>query len=120
MYNTPNMIAALPNGTNSVTCPTGYGYSAAADCKKLSKPKMVNDLFWQNRSFSVSIIGTGTGTQSQQNLIALSPLLNQTSTGACASGANYWDIGLRTDDVLRASSATRANQADNRSLHCQW
>src|SRR4029077_304660 len=37
MYNTPNMIAALPNGATSVTCPTGYGYSAASDCKKLSK-----------------------------------------------------------------------------------
>jgi hypothetical protein len=95
MYNTPNMIAALPN---TVTCPAGYGYTGS-DCKKLSKPKMVNDLFWQNRSFSVSIIGTGGGTQNQQNLIALTPLLNQTSTGACASGANYWDIGLRTDDV---------------------
>ena len=110
MYNTPNMIAALPNGTNSVTCPTGYGYSAAADCKKLSKPKMVNDLFWQNRSFSVSIIGTGTGTQSQQNLIALSPLLNQTSTGACASGANYWDIGLRTDDTTSGVISNAANK----------
>ncbi len=107
MYNTPNMIAELPAG---VTCPSGYGYSNAADCRRLSKPKMVNDLFWQNRSFSVSIIGTGTGTQSQQNLVALSPLLNQTSTGSCASGANYWDIGLRTDDVSSGVISTANNK----------
>ncbi len=106
MYNTPNMIAGLPG---NVSCPTGFGY-AANDCKKLSKPKMVNDLFWQNRSFSVSIIGTGTGTQSQQKLIALSPLLNQTSTGACASGANYWDIGLRTDDVTSGVISKTSNK----------
>jgi hypothetical protein len=106
MYNTPNMISALPN---AVTCPAGYGY-AAGDCKKLSKPKMVNDLFWQNRSFSVSIIGSGTGTQSQQNLIALLPLLNQTSTGSCAGGANYWDIGLRTDDVAAGVISRTTNK----------
>jgi hypothetical protein len=106
-YNTPNMIAALPN---TVTCPTGFGYSNASDCKKLSKPKMVNDLFWQNRSFSVSIVGLGSGTQSQQNLVALTPQLNQTSTGACAAGANYWDIGLRTDDVASKVITTASNK----------
>jgi hypothetical protein len=26
-------------------------------------------------------------------------MLNQTATGQCAAGANYWDVGLRTDDI---------------------
>lgn len=100
MYHTPNLIQALPLGNNSVSCPSGYGYTNGnnGDCRLLSKPKMMNNLFWQNRTFSVNIIGTGTGNQSQQNLVALTPQLTQTATGACAEGAKFWDIGLRTDD----------------------
>jgi hypothetical protein len=63
---------------------------------------MTNDLFWQNRDFHVDIASAGTGNQSQQNLITLSPILNQTATGQCATspGApSYWDVGLRTDDI---------------------
>jgi len=56
-------------------------------------------MFWQNRAFRVDIVGTGAGNLSQQNIIALSPLLNQTATGQCPGGANYWDVGLRTDDL---------------------
>lgn len=92
----------------------GYGYTGAgnaSDCRKVSKPHLVNNLFWQNRTFSVNIVDqngnvvtnnatpTGKGLLSQQNLIALTPQLVQRSTGECAVGANYWDIGLRTDDV---------------------
>jgi hypothetical protein len=41
--------------------------------------------------------GLGTGPLSQQNLVALLPQLNQTTTGQCVSGAQYWDIGVRGD-----------------------
>ena len=84
MENTPNLIQAIAalGGSGNVTCPSGFGYTGNTgspssnrnDCRKLSKPRMVNDLFWQNRSFSINIIGLGTGNQSQQNLIALTPL----------------------------------------------
>jgi len=121
MENTPNLIQALAalGGSGSVVCPPGFGYtdntvapsSNRNDCRKLSKPKMVNDLFWQNRSFSINIIGMGTGNQSQQNLIALTPLVNQASTGACPAfpAANYWDIGLRTDDVASGAISKTNN-----------
>src|SRR5262249_33614938 len=112
MQNTPNLISAingLGGGTaGAVRCPAGFGYTGNAnptpssnrnDCRKLSKPKMINDLFYRNRYFAVNIIGMGTGNQSQQNLVALTPLLNQTATGSCTNSNNYWDIGLRTDDV---------------------
>ena len=69
-------------------------------CRTLSLPVLTNDLFWQNRSFSVDIVGLGSGNQSQQNLIALKPLLHQDTTAACALGASYWDVGIRTDDLL--------------------
>jgi hypothetical protein len=66
---------------------------------------MVNNLFWQNRSFSVDIkTPTGAGNQNQQAIIGLAPQLNQTSTGDCTNGGAaptgsfYWDIGMRTDD----------------------
>ncbi len=57
-------------------------------------------LFWQNRAFRVDIVGPGSGNQSQQNLIAMTPALNQTANGRCPAGATYWDIGVRTDDVI--------------------
>ena len=108
MAHTPNLLDALTpaNGVNAVVCPANYGYNVLAqECKKLSKPLMVNNLFWQNRSFHVEITqAKGTGNKSQQAIIGLTPLLNQTFTGDCtATGAPanfYWDIGLRTDDLV--------------------
>jgi len=110
MSHTPNMIAEMPA---TVTCPTGFNYGGGTgaggrvngDCRIVSKPAMSNDLFWQNRSFQVDITSMGTGNQSQQNLIVLSPVLNQAATGQCATGTGanapyYWDVGIRTDDTL--------------------
>src|SRR2546425_912847 len=107
MANTPNLVeslAAAPLG--AVLCPAGFGYTGGflgtlinADCRRLSKPAMVNDMFWQNRAFRVDIVGPGSGIESQQNIIALTPQLNQTASGQCPGGASYWDVGLRTDDL---------------------
>ncbi len=121
MKNTPNMVDAMnlvapaTNGT-VIRCPTGYGYVGPngtdtlrdGNCRLLSLPNLVNNLFWQNRAFHIEISGAGTGLISQQNLVALVPLLNQTSTGMCAAGGssadgtaqlatNYWDVGVRDD-----------------------
>jgi hypothetical protein len=97
MANTPNLIESLPG---IVLCPLGFGYSLLQqECKTLSKPAMSNNMFWQNRAFRVDIVGPGSGNESQQNIIALTPQLNQTATGQCPGGASYWDVGLRTDDL---------------------
>jgi hypothetical protein len=113
--NSVNLRDAL-NGVN-VVCPTGYGYTGGsipflplvnANCRVVSIPVLTNDLFWQNRAFHVEITGTGTNLQSQQRLVAMVPVLNQTSTGFCAAsgvGADlttpantyYWDVGVRDD-----------------------
>jgi hypothetical protein len=114
---TPNLVSSIGP---LLRCPTtaasggAYGYSGAVngDCRQVSKPALTNDLFFQNRAFSVQVVDangnpatgnagnpTGTGLQSQQNLIALVPLLNQTATGMCPAGASYWDVGVRTDDI---------------------
>lgn len=122
MAHTPNLIAAMGP---SVTCPTGFDYSAAnnGNCRAVSLPKLVNDLFWQNRAFSVNVVDangnvvsnqgtttpTGTGLQSQQNLVALTPALNQTATGGCAPGANYWDVGFREDPNVGSAKLVLTN-----------
>ena len=124
MTHTPNLLAAMPA---SVLCPPGYNYSGGtgqlippgfmnADCRTVSKPAMVNDMFWQNRAFHVDISGPGTGSQSQQNLITLTPTLNQTFTGQCAAGASYWDLGYRTDDVLSGRVPTGSTLTLNNSI----
>jgi hypothetical protein len=131
MAHTPNLqtaIAALP----VVSCPgvtlTGnqFGYTGVlglnGDCRALSKPRMVNDLFWQNRSFAVNIVGAGTGNQSQQNLVALTPSVQQTQTGQCVTPSPlpstfYWDIGLRTDDITAGLITTGNKLALTNSVY---
>jgi hypothetical protein len=99
MENTPNLKDSLPA---IVICPPGFGYTngnGTNSCKNISRPVLTNDMFWQNRAFHVDIVSVGSGLQSQQNLIALTPLLDQTVTGDCPAGASgsYWDIGVRGD-----------------------
>ena len=122
MENTPNLLASMPA---DVVCPAGFGYGNAGDtltsrtnglCRTLSLPLLTNDLFWQNRSFNVDIVGMGSGNQSQQNLIALKPLLHQDTTAACAPGASYWDVGVRTDDLLSKMVAPGMQLTLNNSI----
>jgi hypothetical protein len=105
MMNSPYLVASLGN---NVSCPSGFGYSSnstdANSCKRISRPLLINDLFWQNRVFHIQVGNKGTGIQNQQNLVNLTPALNQTATGQCANGAIFWDIGVRGDSS--ASSAT--------------
>ncbi len=123
MKHTPNMVDAMnlvtpsSNGT-IIRCPSGFGYVGPngsdtlrdGNCRLLSLPLLVNNLFWQNRAFHVEISGAGTGLLTAQNLVALVPLLNQTATGQCTAGGlsadgssqlatNYWDVGVRDDQV---------------------
>ena len=120
---TPNLLdaiaAVVPAGGTRLTCPANFGYSATnnGDCMALSKPRMINDLFWQNRAFRVDVVSVGTGLQSQQNLVALSPALVQTTTGQCAAGANYWDVGLRTDDLAAGTIAAGTKVTMSNSLY---
>ena len=95
-------------GPLTVTCPSSH-----PNCKAVSYPVLENNLFWQNRAFNISVGTLGNGTTNQQNVVALIPTLNQPQTdatttngtgvvvsggtGACTTGANYWDIGVRLD-----------------------
>jgi uncharacterized repeat protein (TIGR01451 family) len=156
MQNTPNMMASLngfispeavvtktttTGGKQGVTCPSGFGYgngtnfgadSAASlvdgRCVLVSLPKLVNNLFWQNRAFHVEMVNAqgvplgnqgnttpnGTGLQSQQNIIALLPTFTQTATGQCVDPVGlkntdgsalqlYWDLGVRMDTLPDAN-----------------
>lgn len=147
-YNLREAIGNLPAVAGvKVVCPAvgltqNFGYTgtvvlgvntgANGDCMQLSKPRMVNDLFWHNRAFSVDVVDaagnivsgtstpTGTGLQSQQNLIALNPLLNQNATGACMTPSSvpstfYYDVGLRTDDVAATLISFTANKLQSYS-----
>jgi hypothetical protein len=91
MQNTGNLTAGMTG--LSVTCPLGH-----PNCKSISFPLLANNLFWQNRTFHISVGVLGTGNLSQQNLVTLLPSLNQSATGQCVTDTgNYWDIGVRGD-----------------------
>jgi len=116
MQNTPNLVAAIQAiGPQGVRCPTdntdGTNPVNGA-CRDISYPKLLNNLFWENRAFHIDVGNLGTGTQNQQAVVTLVPTLNQTSTGLCvangtavtgATGSgdavvdHYWDIGVRLD-----------------------
>jgi len=81
--NTVLLSGVFPAGFTG--CPASH-----ALCNQFSNPILSNNLFWQNRSFHIIPNGT-TGA------VQLDPPLNQTATGACPSGANYWDIGVYGD-----------------------
>jgi hypothetical protein len=119
IQNSPVLVANLPA---TVTCPAGHYSGTTATngtCRSASYPLLANDVFWQNRSFYIGVGTLGTGTQNQQNVVALynsftttraasQPQADATSpngggvvvtggTGACVTPASYWDIGVRGD-----------------------
>ena len=117
LHNSPQLTDSLPA---TIICPTGHpSLTANASCRNFSVPILYNDVFWQNRSFYIGVGSLGTGTQNQQNVVALydafttnlaptQPTTDATTangngvvitggTGACVSGVSYWDIGARGD-----------------------
>ena len=119
MLNSPNLSTSL--GGKPLTCPQSNPM-----CNSVSNPYLANDVFFQNRSF---YIGVGSlSPQYQQNVVSLynaftnTPAANQPQaeastangngvlvtggTGACTSGASYWDIGVRGDTGPATHSST--------------
>ncbi|NPT60323.1 hypothetical protein GNZ13_38650 [Paraburkholderia sp. 5N] len=89
---TTNFIAAFTN--KSVACPAGL-----PNCTTFSNPVLTNDLFWQNRTFYISVGGKNPNIAGLQNAVTLNPSLNQANkgTGYCDPTAVYWDIGAFGD-----------------------
>ena len=100
VQNSAVFVANLPG---TVSCPAGHYSSASAtngNCRAFSVPLLFNDLFYQNRTFHISVGSLGGGSLNQQNVVALLPTLNQATTGQCVGtypAAGYWDIGARGD-----------------------
>jgi hypothetical protein len=106
IQNSATLVANLPT---TITCPGGHfaGTTAAnGTCRTVSYPVLYNDVFWQNRSFNITVGALGAGTLNQQNVVTLVPTLNQAATGACLAGASYWDIGVRGDTGPANHSST--------------
>ena len=97
IQNSPVLMQLLnppaPAAPVALTCPSGQ-----PGCRNFSSPLLANNLFWQNRAFHITVNSApASGPQNQQNVVALVPTLNQTSTGQCINGASYWDLGVRGD-----------------------
>jgi hypothetical protein len=135
--NLATAMATLPvtggGGGARWTCPaghfTGNGNGNNGNCGQFSYPELYNNVFWQNRSFSITVGGLGTGPINQQNVVVLQPALNQPSTdGTTANGSGvvitggtgacvpepsfsqtvggYWDIGVRGDPSPSAAGSS--------------
>src|SRR5205807_1981711 len=106
IQNSAVLIANLPN---PITCPAGHFAGTTASngtCRTVSYPLLANDVFWQNRPFNITVGALGAGTLNQQHVVTLVPTLSQTATGQCATGASYWDIGVRGDTGPSNHSST--------------
>jgi hypothetical protein len=99
----PAGVATFPNSLNllsaltpaSVSCPPGTDPTNTHVCTKFSNPVLDNNLIWQNRAFHISV--STNPIPGLQNAVTLVPALSQTTTGACPTGAAYWDIGVYGD-----------------------
>ena len=87
-----------------IVCPAGF-YSGSnainGTCTQISYPRLANNVFWQNRSFDISV--GPFNSQTQQYPVTLLNAFSGTlavsqppPTGACVS-ASFWDIGVRGD-----------------------
>lgn len=79
------LLAVLPNA----------GQQAA---NAISRPSLVNDILWQNRSFYYSGDGRLCVGNSLADVSAGCTVLgDQSATGQCPAGAKYWDLGVLGD-----------------------
>jgi hypothetical protein len=116
-------LAATP-----VVCPAGHfsgtGTNAATNgaCRRVSYPKLENNVIYHNASYQ---IGVGAlSTQFQQNIVTLRNASftaggigaappSQTTTGQCVA-ASFWDIGVRGDTgPANHSSGFTLNPSDS-------
>ncbi|ALL70996.1 signal peptide protein (plasmid) [Paraburkholderia caribensis MBA4] len=88
---TQNFLTAFTAG--------GAGCPAGEDCSHYSFPVLRNDVFWQNRTFYITVGGLNPNIPGLQNTVALNPTLNQAGhqTGYCDPNAVYWDLGAYGD-----------------------
>ncbi|MEX3898588.1 Ig-like domain-containing protein [Paraburkholderia sp. BR10954] len=86
---TANFISAFASSKN-LKCPGNV-----TDCQTFSDPVLTNNVFWQNRSFYITVAGLNPNIPGLQNTVTLNPTLNQKGqkTGYCDPNAKYWDIG---------------------------
>src|SRR5256886_11737972 len=81
-----------------------------------------NNIIYHNSSYDIGVGQLGAGTLNQQNVVALynatftgtrgTAVANQTTTGACVTGASYWDFGVRGDTgpANHSSGDTRSEE----------
>jgi hypothetical protein len=123
MRNSSLLTSSLPG---IILCPAGHPINPLSallptlngSCRNFSVPELVNDVIWENRSYYIGVGPLGSGTLSQQNVVALYTSFTTTQapsqpstdaaqanglgtidtggTGACTP-ASYWDIGVRGD-----------------------
>ncbi|MGC2193649.1 MAG: hypothetical protein WA628_03165, partial [Terriglobales bacterium] len=136
--NSPTFLADLSSLT--IRCPDGHFAGASGTngtCKTVSYPILYNDVFWQNRAYHIGVGNLGTGTQNQQNVVALFNAFTNTAavsqpqtdataangngllftggTGACTA-ASYWDLGVRGDTVPNTAAAGNPRLAPTYSV----
>ncbi|MGF6729199.1 hypothetical protein OKW50_001280 [Paraburkholderia youngii] len=89
---TSNFITAFTSP--NVKCPANL-----PNCTTFSNPVLTNNVFWQNRSFYITVSGLNPNIPGLQNTVTLNPTLNQKGqkTGYCDPHAMYWDIGAYGD-----------------------
>ena len=115
IQNSAVLQSNVPVGPAGIRCPSGHGSNGGGvpTCARISVPLLENDIFWHNRTFYIAVGSLGTGTQNQQNTVALydgfttTRASSQGATGACPTDARFWDIGVRGDTSPGGGSGFR-------------
>jgi Abnormal spindle-like microcephaly-assoc'd, ASPM-SPD-2-Hydin len=99
------LLRTLNNATGGTafgTCPSSsktWAYPNCAGNSGYTNPVLDNNLFWQNRPFKIAVPTPGvvSANTQTQSFVSITPTVVQATTGACGSGASYWDIGVLGD-----------------------
>ncbi len=96
-YPSPSGIVSEPTSTALLALMPNNGQRIS---NAISQPELLNDIVWRNRSFYYSGDGRLCAGNNRSNASTAScvVLADQATTGACPSGAAYWDLGVLGDN----------------------
>ena len=125
---TAGPVIALNGGANSTSQPAGivtephsaalraaFGNGVSSSLTRFSNPLLENNIVWKNRSFHITITGSGAnpGTAASITLIPTLTTPPGSAAGYCPSGASYWDLGVLGDTSATPNANRHLNPTNS-------
>jgi parallel beta-helix repeat protein len=123
---TAGPVIAMNGGANSASQPAGivtephsaalraaFGNGVSNSLTSFSNPLLENNIVWKNRSFHITIQGSGANPGTAASITLIPTLAPSSVAGACPTGAAYWDLGVLGDASATPSPNRRLNPTNS-------